>query len=151
MLDTIEQFNITIPDTIVDQIYQLKNLNPKLKKYSTRGGWASDKYTPINAPSWITNILPKHIASNLLNCWFNINPPTSYNIWHRHLKIARSGVVYISIPKNSGAIEFRNSTNSLTIIPHNGLVITFPGDVEHQVLPNNSSEDRVCLVFNLLG
>ena len=150
MLDTIEQFNITIPDNTIDKIYQLKNLNPKLKKYSTRGGWASDKYTS-NIPIWITNILPQYTTNNLLNCWFNINPPNSYNIWHRHLKIARSGVVYISIPENSGAIEFRNTTSKLTIMPYNGLVITFPGDIEHQVLTNNSTKDRVCLVFNLLG
>jgi hypothetical protein len=151
MLDNIEQFNIAIPDSVIDKIYQLKNLNPNLKKHSTRGGWASDKYTPDNLPSWIANILPNYIANNLLNCWFNINSPNSYNIWHRHLKIARSGVVYISIPDNSGAIEFRTIDDTLSIIPYAGLVITFPGSLEHQVLPNNSTENRVCLVFNLLG
>ena len=139
MID-IQRSKIEIPENIISFVYKLKELNPTNAARSTRGGWTSGN---------ISNEVPLLANFNVLSSWFCINTPGSYNEWHNHLGIPTSGVIYIQTPANSGDIEFRDEDRILTITPHSGLMIQFPGNLEHRVTVNNSKQDRICLVLNM--
>ena len=139
MID-IQRSKIEIPKNIISFVYKLKELNPNNASRSTRGGWTSGN---------ISNEVPLLANFNVLSSWFCINTPGSYNEWHNHLGIPASGGIYIQTPANSGDIEFRNEDQILTITPPSGLMIQFPGNLEHRVTVNNSKQDRICLVLNM--
>lgn len=139
MID-IQRSKIEITENIISFVYKLKELNPNNAARSTRGGWTSGN---------ISNEVPLLANFNVLSSWFCINTPGSYNEWHNHLGIPAAGVIYIQTPANSGDIEFRDEDRILTITPHSGLMIQFPGNLEHRVTVNNSKQDRICLVLNM--
>ena len=83
-----------------------------------------------------------------------------------------SGAYYVSVPKNSGRLEFyspayegieydwsdnvqnRNITNSaiLNYDLEENLFLLFPSWLKHQVEPNlNEKEKRISIAFNLLA
>jgi hypothetical protein len=136
----IQRSKIEITENIISFVYKLKELNPNNAARSTRGGWTSGN---------ISNEVPLLANFNVLSSWFCINTPGSYNEWHNHLGIPAAGVIYIQTPANSGDIEFRDEDRILTITPHSGLMIQFPGNLEHRVTVNNSKQDRICLVLNM--
>ena len=136
----IKKSEIEIPPDIISFAYKLKELNPNNAARSTRGGWTSGN---------ISNEVPLLDNFNVLSSWFCINPSGAYNEWHNHSGIPSSGVIYIQTPNNSGDIEFRDGAQTLTISPYPGLMIQFPGELEHRVTVNNSNQDRICLVLNI--
>jgi hypothetical protein len=138
----LRKSTVAIPSDIIPSIYQLKSLDPDHINRSTRGGWTSKD---------VTGTQPLLAGLDVTHAWFNINPSGAHNEWHSHYGIPTSGVVYIQIPNNSGDIEFRDNDYNLTITPISGLMIQFPGHVEHRVTVNHSKQDRICLVFNIGG
>jgi hypothetical protein len=136
----VKKSKIEIPQDIISFAYKLKELTPIHTARSTRGGWTSGN---------VSNEVPLLAKFNVLSSWFCINPVGAYNEWHNHSGIPASGVIYIQTPNNSGDIEFRDGEKILTITPYPGLMIQFPGDVEHRVTVNNSNQDRICLVLNI--
>lgn len=102
------------------------------------------------------------------NYWININGPGSFNTMHAHPRALISVCVYIKIPKNSGIIELKNpnphhqhyitadivnsinwyTMDSYPVEPKEGLLLAFPSTTNHQVLPNNSDEDRISMALN---
>ena len=97
--------------------------------------------------------------------WINIKPPGSFNWSHHHHGIF-SFVYYMDVPKNSGDILFEsphkcsflkygfdmfNSINSLThtITPEKNMLLMFPGELWHRVMPNKSKQSRISVSFNL--
>lgn len=97
--------------------------------------------------------------------WININPPGSFN-WSHHHDGVFSFVYYIDVPKNSGDILFESphkfsflkyafdvftSLNSLThtITPEKNMLLMFPGELWHRVMPNKSKQSRISMSFNL--
>ena len=80
--------------------------------------------------------------------WVNINGPGHYNEWHTHY-LARVGVIYLKVPPKSGDIEFRSYDEVYRITPQAGQFLTFPGSLEHRVLENQSSENRISIAINL--
>jgi len=145
MLDKIQfkELDYTID---LAEVYALRRQQPNLIKTSSRGGWASDRYTPTQAPLWADSILS---ALGPIECfWFNINPPGASNAWHLHHGIMTSGVVYLEVPRQSGNIVFRHQGLEVSIEPRLGWCVEFPGLLEHCVEINASTEDRICLVYN---
>ena len=136
----IKRSEIEIPKDIISFVYKLKEINPNNTARSTRGGWTSGN---------ISNEVPLLSSFNVLSSWFCVNTPGAYNEWHNHSGIPASGVIYIQTPDNSGDIEFRDAEQTLTITPYSGLMIQFPGNLEHRVTVNNSKQDRICLVLNM--
>jgi hypothetical protein len=109
--------------------------------------------------------------------WYNVNPKYSSNREHSHHESFLSGVYYMKVPKNSGNIMFlrsqlevdrmhfisetlfANSTDIDTpnlfteyrMVPHEGLLLLFPGHLSHYVEQNNTDElddRRISLSFN---
>ena len=78
---------------------------------------------------------------------------------HDHSDSPLSGVYYVSIPKGSGAIEFRDprfrgGDHNWAIFPKPGELIMFPGWLEHKVRPTfkeANDRDRISVAFNSAG
>jgi|TARA_B100000131_G_scaffold162261_1_gene156935 uncharacterized protein (TIGR02466 family) len=103
--------------------------------------------------------------------WKNINEPGNFNTKHYHPRSTLSGVLWIKTPDNSGDIlfesphefnrfneldcytdEFKNETNfynTYRFSPKEGKMLIFPSDLQHQVNPNKSKEDRISYSFNI--
>jgi len=102
--------------------------------------------------------------------WVIKHYKNNYSQQHRHRNSLFSGVVYLQVDGESGAIKFTDdrssplfphqlhlrckSTNiynarSFTILPENNDIIIFPSNLMHEVLPNKSNLVRYTLAFNV--
>ncbi len=87
--------------------------------------------------------------------WFNYMPPGSTTTLHTHDDGDEllSGVYYIAVPKNSGALIIYNDTKTATdkktiIRPNAGEFIFFKPNVRHEVSKNSSNEHRLSVGIN---
>jgi uncharacterized protein (TIGR02466 family) len=123
----------------------------------------------------LSNQLSSHYRFNrflaVKNMWLNINKYKDSNASHFHPDSIFSGVYYLNVPENSGAIVFKNPTfsymtlywpdhivdnfNSLNssiwrINPYKNQILIFPSWLEHMVEPSlNLNEERITLSFNV--
>ncbi len=86
--------------------------------------------------------------------WFNIAMPGDSTGWHDHKSDAiLSGVYYLSVPKNSGNINFRKKLNNLWdesyLRSEAGKMILFDSKIQHSVSKNQSKDRRISLAFNM--
>jgi len=99
--------------------------------------------------------------------WINISPPNSYQERHHHLsynkKMLFSGVLYIDTLPNSGKLILHNPLNTqlnfmpptkkfgntVEITPQNGLLVSFPSWLDHEVYSNTSSQNRISVSWNI--
>lgn len=96
--------------------------------------------------------------------WVNINKNCHYNVLHNHGRADLIGVYYISAPENSGnLVLFRNDGSAysnlyknsyvknldFTIPAEVGRLYIIPGHIWHYVEPNESTEDRISVSFNI--
>lgn len=94
--------------------------------------------------------------------WANVNPPGSMNQRHIHARSVLSGVFYVRVPENSGAIVLEDPrdvaiavgglpdsiTHPIVIPPEPGLLLLFPSWLPHRVEVNESNADRISIAFN---
>ena len=150
--------------------YQTKDLD--FKKYKFLFDEVSKHL--INYYSIYNADIKAHCFSNF---WINISGKHNYNRLHSHNGSFISGVYYIKVPKNSGAIVFENPScmfientfkkfdnwtfsgaedfNSYNspewrIVPLVGQLIMFPSYLRHYVEENKSDDDRISLSFNVM-
>ena len=93
--------------------------------------------------------------------WGNINYRGNWNNLHEHTGAFISGVYYVKVPKDSGHLAFRapraitvseqsgEHPKWVNIEPNEGVLMLFPGYLEHMVKPNQSDESRISIAFNL--
>ena len=144
----IQEFEINIPDNIIDKI----TARTDGIRCNNIGGVQNHFYH--ENLDWMESIIqqvrelfPTHKISD---GWFNISGKGAYNIWHRHIKNETTAAVYITVPDNSGDLEFQVGREFFRVTPSTGKVICFPSDAMHRVLPNNSDNVRISAVFNLI-
>ena len=106
------------------------------------------------------------------NMWININPKYSYNANHIHNGSFFSGSYYITVPEDSGTINFVNpsplqrlfvdglikhgginsynrfNAQNWTMQPQPNMLILFPSWIDHNVGQNLSNDLRVSIAFN---
>jgi uncharacterized protein (TIGR02466 family) len=146
---------------------------------SNNGGWQStdlnlDDLIALKPIKEIINQkifeLSKNIGPNvelkLDNCWLNINYKGNSNNTHVHPLCLFSGVIYISVPENSGQITFYADSaskhyppiindksdlffQSVNYAPENGKILLFPAWLSHSVSENMSDEPRISIAFNI--
>ena len=96
---------------------------------------------------------------SLLNIWFNINNPGSWNTQHTHPHCFYSGVLWVKAPKDSGDLIIHSphahdlygiQGNAWSIPPEEGRVVLFPSFLVHNVNTNSSQRDRISISFNIL-
>jgi hypothetical protein len=153
MFDQIQQYNLETPADFIDNIYKLKT-TVKTQLRSNRLGWQSQQLKDTASIPWADDFLNLCLTTvnsihPFKHIWFNISPPRAYHNWHSHGGATQAGVYYIKTPANCGSIEFKHNEQLLTIDPYPGLLLIFPAGLEHRVLENKSSEDRITLAFNL--
>jgi quercetin dioxygenase-like cupin family protein len=78
--------------------------------------------------------------------WTNYNPPGGFNKKHYHVGADIAGCFYLVVPENSGKIEFETGES---ITPKSGDLFWWNGNIEHWVLTNESSYDRISIAFNI--
>ena len=88
------------------------------------------------------------ISRIISRSWFNINSTGNSNNWHHHGGHPMVGVFYIQVPKNSGSIEFQKNEEVFSYLPSVGDFLLFSGNLNHRVLENQSTEDRISLAIN---
>ncbi|MAS97186.1 MAG: hypothetical protein CMO55_28685 [Verrucomicrobiales bacterium] len=103
----------------------------------------------------------------VINSWGIINPKYGYNAMHNHPSSVLSGVYYIKAPENCGDIVFRDPREVCQMVvlptkkqnrwtyqrvfyrPKEGRLLIFPSWLLHEVKPNLSEEERICVSFNI--
>ena len=103
--------------------------------------------------------------------WTNINRQGDLNVRHNHPNCHLSGVLWIKIPDASSKIKFTNPMlfqrwqelehytsefktdwnvfPTFNFTPREGRLMLFPSDLDHEVLQNESEEDRISYSFNI--
>ena len=103
--------------------------------------------------------------------WIMINCPNSYNTSHTHPDAHFSGVLWLKVPKNSGKIKFDSPVShtghveassyldevkdktafyhSMLFTPKVGKMLSFPSALRHEVMVNESNEDRIAVSYNI--
>ena len=119
----------------------------------------------------LTNTLlemPRHEQEKLTGKW---STPIQLSGWgvilkhegfqkrHIHPEAKFSGVLYLKVPSNQdqtlasgkGNLCFSGNTNEsqLQIVPKPGLAVLFPSYFPHSTIPLSSSEERICIAFNV--
>jgi len=107
---------------------------------------------------------------SMSSSWLVQSKPNQQSMRHIHGNSIFSGVLYISVPPNSGNLVFDlnvNDDRNITSImepqirtqnqyntrvyhlqPQNNMLVLFPANLSHQVDINRSNEDRISLAFN---
>ena len=109
----------------------------------------------------------KNQKTKITNMWAIINKGGAANARHHHGNSSLSAAYYVRAPKNSGDIVFydprpapvyshpvSNKPNYLNAMQHSispleGLLIMFPGYLDHSVNENLSNEERIVISFNI--
>ena len=164
-------------NSIREECYR-REKNDSGRMISNMGGYQSEDYflpdeffgdlmlrieTAGNAFADYIGIGPVQMA----NFWININRKGNCNQRHQHPRCQLSGVYYVKVPPNSGAIKFYNPTEQFmtrewfikeptlysseawSFETNENELFIFPAWLDHMVKPNFSDEDRISISFNL--
>ena len=146
----MQHYTIPVPDDLLDRVLKLKN-TVSAEPRSNILGWQSPQYTNTDKIPWATDLVEQclrtaSITKPTKHVWFNVNGPGAHHNWHSHGGASIVGVFYISTPQDSGNIEFKDGSS---IQPYPGLLLIFSAGIEHRVQPNQSTQDRVSMAFNI--
>jgi len=119
-----------------------KSIDNNVKEYCT---FVKYRYNDYKMTSWVS--------------WYKQN---DYAHTHNHGNADISGVYYVQTNGKDGNIFFTSpcpaaETSKIQIehkesyryIPKNGLMLLFPGYLNHGVQRNTTEDDRVCISFNI--
>jgi uncharacterized RmlC-like cupin family protein len=83
--------------------------------------------------------------------WFNVMQPGHCTTLHSHAELDEllSAVYYVSCPPGSGDLVLHEDHATVHLKPEPGMLILFPPDIPHEVLPNASGDTRLSIAFNL--
>lgn len=106
-----------------------------------------------------------------ITSWLQYNQPKSFFVRHDHYGALISGVLYLEVPENSGAIIFHNPLEARRVsntfferikkseneynyshikyLPVVGEMLIFESWLQHTVAQNLSTENRISVSFNI--
>lgn len=136
--------HIDLPKGLAELITEQRRLNPRDREGR---GWQSVRYHSQPFP-WFDSVFSavERTVGPIDAWWFNVNESTEYTNWHAHNNHKTVAVLYVTVP--GGDIEFRQGGAYWTETPKPGDLLVFPGSLEHRVLPNPSTEQRISIAFN---
>lgn len=160
-------------EELLDFVYWLRD-NTEGKKRSNFLGWQSNDYiyqdyrdflNPLIEPLLnMSNSIAKDFSERINkevfinSMWANINSQYSYNAHHIHSGTL-SGVYWVSAPENSGKLVLVNPAGrseasririkNYGLTPEPGSCILFPSWLEHYVEPNENTQNRISISFNI--
>jgi uncharacterized protein (TIGR02466 family) len=125
-----------------------------------------DAYIKLHTQTYIDSIDP--FMNNdvfLSHSWFNVTTKGQSQEWHAHTDSFISGVYYYKTNKEDGDLMIRNPVpftqrgffpagktcpEKVFYKPIEGMIILFPGWLEHRVGVNTTDNDRITIAFNWL-
>lgn len=153
MFSDVFQKQISLPEDFASNVLHLRDTTDSVFR-SNKGGWQSDRCKRVTH-DWAIPVVDavKEAAgyTGEVTYWFNVNKGEDYNEWHDHDKGDTDELcacLYIQIPEGAGNIEFERNKQIMTITPQAGLVVVFPDDIMHRVLPNQTQTERISMAFN---
>ena len=83
--------------------------------------------------------------------WFNLMQPGHITTLHTHdnLNELISGVVYLTVPEDSGDLVLQTDNREINLTPITGNYIFFDPETPHLVTKNNSSRHRLSIGMNI--
>lgn len=119
-------------------------------------GWATQNEEPFKTIAELSYIKICEISDKFFNrpdiewfiksCWGARYGKGDYALLHDHYPAVWSLVYYVDAPTGSSHLEFPGPL--ISIQPANGLVLIFPGNIEHQVPKSDIDNDRVVVSMN---
>lgn len=82
------------------------------------------------------------------DCWGAIYKDGDYTIMHNHWPHLWSFVYYVNCPEGSAPLNFDKAEKPLRVMPKTGMMVMFPGWVNHSV-PAHIGDDRIVIAGNL--
>jgi hypothetical protein len=121
-----------------ENIYLNRNLLPELKQLMTEArGVAAD-------------ILDMEEDALSVGFWFNYMPPGHITTLHTHNDIDEllSGVIYLTVPQNSGNLILKLKEQDIELEPVIGNYVFFDPATPHEVSKNCSTQSRLSIGMN---
>lgn len=169
-----------IEDSVVEEVRKMRNTD-KGVLLSNAGGWHSSFYQSIENPiisPLVDDIMfkMKRVYSEygiskdpaINNLFFTVNKRYNYTVSHNHPFSYFGVVLYLRVPRNSGAIVFDRPDPSpawievdeyndrnrpvFKVQPKAGALIIFPSYMRHSVEQNVTDEyddERITMVMNI--
>lgn len=153
----------------IEYILTLKQSELSVSK-SNRGGWQSRdnlhldpifrEFVNGTLKNLYTEITKEYTDQlfKITSMWANVNGKGDFNYHHTH-EDELSGVFYLQVPENSGRLIFVNPAirseqhvirnSNYPVEPQKLACIVFPSWLEHYVEPNQSTEERISISFNI--
>lgn len=102
----------------------------------------------LDAKNYAQKILGQPVQK--MGCWFNAMGPGQRTTLHRHDEDDEllSGVYYVYVPTNSGALIIHTAEQAIHHRPHAAQWVFFTPQTPHQVEENRSNEIRLSVAFN---
>ena len=120
------------------------------------------------AGTMIQSVSEEPLHHHIINMWTTVYPTGCFVPEHVHSNSLLSGVFYAKAPEDCGEIIFSDPswvTKTMCLHhsnpvfpgvrtkqsekPEMGLMLLFPSWLPHKTLPNNSTEDRIIVSFNI--
>ena len=150
---SVRLVELTLPKNFIDNVLALRGVSKSVKR-SNKGGWHSERCNRKTYP-WAASVIDEvqTVAgvTGDITYWYNMNTGSDYNEWHHHDRGATDemcGVLYLQVPENAGYFEYEIEKEIFQIKPYAGLLLLFPDDLMHRVLPNEGDGQRVSMAFN---
>jgi uncharacterized protein (TIGR02466 family) len=161
-------------DFLITISHNLMNIQGKTDTASVRNGWQSDlsiynmkEFSPlcdyILKETSLNLLYDRKIKPYITSMWLNVHNQHGFNHAHVHSGSWYSGIYYINCTEKTGNITFLDprpgaennfyhnyiENNLLTIKPIVGDLILFPSWLPHLVEPNDDTEKRISIAFNI--
>jgi len=149
------QFNQGSNDTFSDYNYFFLN-NPVFSKLK--------KQLQVHLNTYTKDVFKYDCEVYISSSWLNLNPPGTGHHLHNHTNSVFSGVYYITLPSGSPFLNFHSpinhmfffnpteyndyNSNCVTLHLEEKDVVIFPSTLYHEVLKNNTSQNRLSIAFN---
>ncbi len=98
-----------------------------------------------------SEILDVNKSELAIGYWFNLMQPGQVTTLHTHdnLNELISGVIYLTVPENSGDLVLKTENEDITLEPVSGNFVYFDPETPHLVTKNNSSSHRLSIGMNI--
>jgi uncharacterized protein (TIGR02466 family) len=164
-------------DRWVTAVLAMRAASPTPAGRTNRQGWNSQDMEVLEAPEFAALKSAIHAACAgalgemgkgtgefYLQSWINMHDRGGFNFLHMHEGSLLSGSFYLRVPPGSGQFVFRdprpgvilgsvkggvpNGHADIHLTPSDGLLVLFPGWMEHYVEPHDSDQPRITIAFN---
>jgi uncharacterized protein (TIGR02466 family) len=168
---------IKVDENIIKELDKEKQIKINSEKYA--GSTSENKFilnnqkyedlkeTIMDTLEFYNNSYLKYDTEfQMTTSWIAKTFPKTFSALHNHTNSFLSGVLYLTVPDNSGDIMFENmnvhsvqikttedtiyNSNRFLFNPAPGIIVFFPSNTYHKVLENNSNSERLSLAFNFM-